>query len=228
MVRVEDAVVVTYGDGGREFQVLADPDLILKFRENPQMDPFKVVAVPEVFRDARKADKASEAAMQEIFETDDPREIITIILQEGRFSPTAEQKKAMREKIRKQVINHIARNAVDPRTGTPHPPNRIENAMEQAKVHVDMRPASEQISEVVKALLPILPLKFGSAELDLFIPMTYASRVYGKLKGMGTTKQEKWLADGLKLTLEVPKGMKGEVIDTVNGMTSGEATIAIK
>ena len=31
----------------------------------------------------------------------------------------------------------IHRNAVDPKTGLPHPPQRIESAMEEAKIHVD-------------------------------------------------------------------------------------------
>jgi len=126
------------------------------------------------------------------------------------------------------VVDLIARNAVDPRTNLPHTPDRIESAMKEAKVHTDMRPAEEQFEDVVKALLPFIPLKFGKVELQIHIPTAYASRAYGRLRSAGNVKKEQWLADGLLLRLEVPSGMKVSTVDLVNQLTHGEAEITIK
>ncbi|HDR53225.1 MAG TPA: ribosome assembly factor SBDS [archaeon] len=228
MVKLDDAVVVRYKDKGtgKEFEILADPDLVVRFRQDDdKMDPFSVVAVREIFRDARKGDRAAEADLKQVFETEDPAEIIRIILKDGEYHPTAEQKRAMLEQIRKQVVSEIARNAVDPRTGIPHTPDRISSAMKQAKVRVDFRSASEQVSDIVHALLPLIPLKFGKSLLEVFIPMAYASQAYGRLRSLVTVKKEQWQADGLLLKVEVPSGMKVQLVDTINGLTHGEAEI---
>ena len=229
MVNLDDAIVVKFKKGGKEFQVLADPDMLVKYRGDQNSVPLhSLMPIQEVFKDARKGDKVSDSDMEAVFETSNQQEVIHKILKDGDFSPTAEQRRRMVEKIHRQVVELIASNAIDPRTNLPHTRERIENAMEEGKIHVDMRPAEEQLETVIEKLRPLIPLKFGKAVLRMHLPMSHASRAYGKIRSIGTVKKEQWLADGLLLELEVPSGMKVQVMDLVNGMTSGEAEITIK
>ena len=51
MVRVDEAIVVTYSRGGKNFEVLADPEKIVEFREHPDKINLRdVVAVAEIFK----------------------------------------------------------------------------------------------------------------------------------------------------------------------------------
>ncbi|MBR9681472.1 MAG: ribosome assembly factor SBDS [Candidatus Altiarchaeota archaeon] len=229
MVKVDDAIVVKMRKVGKDFQILADPKQLVKFRADPDSVPLhEIMPIQEIFKDARKGDRVSESDLEAVFETTNQDEIIRTILMKGDFSPTAEQRREMLAKIHRQVIDLVARNAIDPRTNLPHTPDRIESAMKEAKVHADLRPAEEQFEDVVKALLPFIPLKFGKVNLRIHLPMSHASRAYGKLRSIGTVKKEQWLADGLLLTLEVPSGMKVSTVDLVNQLTQGEAEITIK
>ena len=229
MVKVDDAIVVKMKRAGKDFQILADPKQLVKYRADPDSVPLhEIMPIQEVFKDARKGDRSPEADMEAAFETTNQDEVIRTILKNGDFSPTADQKREMLAKIYKQVVTLVAQNAIDPRTNLPHTPDRIESAMKAAKVHVSFGSADEQFEDVIKALRPFIPLKVGKALLKIHIPIAHASRAYGKLRNVGTVKKEQWLADGLLLEMEVPSGMKVSTVDLVNKLTQGEAEITIK
>ena len=61
----------------------------------------------------------------------------------------------MVEDKRKQVIDYICHQAVDPKTNLPHPPMRIENAMEQIRYPIDpYKSVEEQARDIIKLLTP--------------------------------------------------------------------------
>ena len=119
----------------------------------------------------------------------------------------------------------IARNSIDPKTGAPHPMQRIENAMQTAKVTIDpMKGANEQVDAVVKKINMLLPIKFATAKLEVTIPPEYANRSFGLLKQYGM-KSEEWQSDGsLKAVLEFPAGLQSEFFEKLNNFTKGSAT----
>ena len=70
----------------------------------------------------------------------------------------------------------ISRNSINAQTNKPNPPQRIERAMEQAKVNVDeFRPAEEQLDMVVKKLSAIMPIRMEVREVMIAIPAEYAA-----------------------------------------------------
>lgn len=225
MVKIEEAVVVRYQKAGSTFEILVDPEAVMKLREGKEIDVGSALAVMEIFKDARKAEKASEAEMEKIFGTSDVIEVARRIMKEGEFHPTAEQRRKMVEQIRNQIIEIIARNSVDPRTGLPHTRERIERAMEEAKVHIKIAPPASQINEVIKALRPVLPLKFGTTKLEVIIPNRYAPALYGKLKSMAKILREDWLATGLRAKVEIPAGYKVDFMEFLGNATRGEAIV---
>ncbi|MEM4295639.1 MAG: ribosome assembly factor SBDS [Candidatus Anstonellales archaeon] len=150
------------------------------------------------------------------------------VLDKGEVQLTTEQKRKMAEQKRKQVIALIAREVVDARTGAPIPMQRIELAMEQAKVHIDMfKKPEEQMEDVIKALRPILPMKIEKAKIAVKVPAQYAMQAYGILKSYNIVKEE-WANNGdLLVLLEMPAGLQTELYDKIGKLTQGQAQVKV-
>ena len=135
----------------------------------------------------------------------------------------------MVEDKRKQIIDYISRQAVDPKTNLPHPPMRIENAMEQIRYPIDpYKPVEEQAREIIKLLRPILPLKIEQISVGTHIPAQHAQRAYGSIKTYGVIKREEWRSDGSWYgVLEMPAGSYASFLNKLGDVTkgSGEAKI---
>ena len=128
---------------------------------------------------------------------------------------------------RKQIIEFIAKTYVDPRSHLPHPPLRIEQALEQARVSIDpFKNTDEQAKDIVEKLRSIIPLKSENLLLEITVPAQYASQSYAVLKSTGTLKKEEWQNNGsLKAILEIPAGARANVIDRLGSITKGTATV---
>jgi ribosome maturation protein SDO1 len=224
MVKLEEAVIARLSAQGANFEVLVDPFLAAQLKEGKSVDMRSVLAIDKVFKDARKGEAASEESMRKVFGETDALKVAEEIIKRGEVQVTTEQRRRMREEKLKHVISIISRRAVNPQTGTPHPPARIEAALKEAKIHVDeFRSAEEQVPRIVKALLPILPLKFETRRIAIKIPPAYVGRAQGVVRKLGTLKQEEWLQDGSwAVLIEIPAGMQAEIYDKLNELTRGE------
>ena len=173
------------------FEILIKPQKALDYRNGKISGITDVLAAELIFSDANKGTKVSEEHMQKAFGTTDPLKIAEIILKKGTLQLTTDQRRRMVEEKRKQIIDFISRQAVDPKTNLPHPPMRIENAMEQIRYPIDpYKPVEEQAKDIVKLLRPILPLKIEQVIIAVTIPAEFAARGYGAIKTMGTIKRE--------------------------------------
>jgi len=217
--------------GGERFEiVLKNPDLALEFRQGKEIDPRDFLESFEVWADAKKGEKQSAGKMKQWLGTDDPIEAAKVILRKGELHLTEEQRKRMFEVKRTKIIQYIHQNASDPRTGAPHPIQRIELAMEQAKVQIDAyQPAEAQIEAVIKQLRPIMPLSFEKAKFTVHLPVQYASSAYSTLKKKYALQNEEWQNDGsVKFMIECPAGLKTEIWALINKLTAGSAVIEEK
>jgi len=207
---------------GQNFEVAIDPDAAMDFKRGKATirDALKS---DHIFHDAKKGLLASERAMQEIFGTKDPDEVAAIILREGEVQVSAEFRRKLVEEKEKQIVARIHRYAVDPKTGYPHPPERIRNAIAEAKVRIDeMKSADDQIAGIIKAIRTVLPISMETHELQLMIDRHHAHQCVGVIKGMAQIKSQNWQSDGsLITTLEVPAGVEQELLDKLNAMTHG-------
>ena len=129
----------------------------------------------------------------------------------------------MVDEKRKQIVDFISRQSVDPKTNLPHPPLRIENAMEQIHYSIDpFKPVEEQAKDIVKLLRPILPLKMEQMSVGVTLPAQYAVRAYGAIKGFGTIKREEWRGDGSWYgVLEMPAGLYAPLLEKIGDVTKG-------
>ncbi len=205
------------------FEILVKPQKALDYRMGKISGMTEILAAETIFADANKGTRASEENLRKAFGTVDSLKIAETILTKGTLQLTTEQRRKMTEDKRKQIIDFISRQSVDPKTNLPHPPTRIENAMEQIRYSIDpFKPIEEQAKEIIKALRIILPLKMEQISLGVTIPATYSVKAYGAMKGYGTIKHEEWRADGSWYgVLEMPAGSYAPFLDKLGEITKG-------
>jgi len=229
MVTVDDAVIARLTSHGSTFEILVDPNLASRVRQGESISLDDLMAVQQVFKDAKKGDKASEERITDVFGTEDLSVVVEKILKDGEIQLTTDQRREMVETKRRAVVSFISQNAVDPRTGLPHPPVRIEKAMHEAKCRIDPFDSVEnQVKNVVKSLRAILPLRFEVRTIAVRIPADHIGRAYGHIKSFGELKKEEWQKDGSWIgLLDIPVGMEQEFYSVLGKVTQGEAETKI-
>ncbi len=229
MAGVESATTIKYVVKEKTFEILVDPDKALDFRRGAQIDVSEIMAVRDVFKDARAGDRAPGADLKSAFATDDVLKCAEIILRKGEFHLTSDQKRKMTEEKEKQIIAIIARNAINPQNDLPHPVVRIEAAMKEARVHIDpFKSADEQVGDVIKVLRPIIPIRLEKKQVAIKFPPNYAQKAIGFVKRIAEMKKDEWLPDGSWAALvEVPAGMLPDLMDAINRETHGSAQISV-
>lgn len=208
---------------GENFEVDVDPELALRFRKGENIDIHDVLRSPRIFKDAQKGLVASETVMAQFFSSNDPYEIATRIINEGEIQLTSEYRAQLREAKKRRLVDIIRRYGTDPRTHAPHPVQRIEAALDEAKVKIDEhKSAEEQVNDIIAALKPILPITFAKKEIWIRVPAQHASRAYGIVKMLSKILKESWAGDGtLEATVEIPGGLEEEFYDKINKATKG-------
>lgn len=205
------------------FEILVKPNKALDYRNGKIAGITEVLAAETIFSDANKGTRVGEDEIRKAFGTIDPLKVADVILKKGQLQLTTEQRRKMVEDKRKQVIDYISHQAVDPKTNLPHPPMRIENAMEQIRYPIDpYKSVEEQAKDIVKLLRPILPLKVEQLQIAVTIPALSAVRAYGILKGYGTIKREEWRSDGSWYgVIEMPAGGYASFLNKLGEVTKG-------
>jgi ribosome maturation protein SDO1 len=231
MISLDDAVTARLESHGARFEVLVDPDAALAIkRDEFDGDLTDVIAAEDVFEDASRGDRPAETDLEDVFETTDPLEIIPKVIKRGEIQITAEQRREMQEQKRRQLINTIARNAINPQMNdAPHPPDRIESALEETDFRVDpMEPVETQVDEALDALRPVIPIRFEEITIAVQFPAEHAGAAQAQVREFGDLVREEWQPDGSWVgVLEFPAGMQDEFYDLVNEISSGEAETKI-
>ncbi len=224
-----EPVVARLEVAGRKFEVLVNPDLAFEYKQGKQVNLEEMVISDAVYTDLRRGLRASPELLRRVFGTDDVVRVAAEIVRRGELQLTAEQRRRLIEAKKRQIINYIARSAVDPRTKLPIPPSRIEAAMEEAGVGVDLyKSVEEQAVEIVKKISRIIPIKLARALLRVVVPPEYAGRVYSQIQRLGEVKSVDWRTDGsLVAEIEIPAGLQQEVIDKLNKLTQGNVEVKV-
>jgi ribosome maturation protein SDO1 len=214
---------------GEHYEILVNPDSALSFKQGRSVEPSQVIAVDEVYADSNKGLRASSEKLKKHFGTDDHAKAALEVLKRGELNLTQEQRKRLTDEKRKAVVTMISKNFVDPRTSLPHPPVRIEQAMQDARVSIDpFRDANEQMKMVVEELRVVLPLKSEKVKLQVKVAAQYAGQTIGILKNFGDIMKEDWGADGaLSAIVEIPAGGQPGLLDRLGSTTKGAAQVSV-
>ncbi len=228
MVSLEKSVIARLTKNHIRFEILVDPQMALKFRKGIIHEIHDVLAVPEIFKDAKKGERVPESELEECFRTTDTEEIAKEIVKHGEIQLTTEQRRKFVEEKRKEIAYIISQKGVDPKTNLPHPPQRILNAIEEAHANIDpFKPAKEQVQAVLEKIRPIIAIKIETIEIAVRIPMKYAGRASSVLRSIAPVEKEEWKQDSWIAVLKIPAGMQSDIYSKINDLTSGSADIKI-
>ncbi len=216
MVSLDDAVIARLEKGGSRYEILVDPELVEKWKQNS--DSIKIsdlLAIEEIWIDAKNGDRPTSESLENIFGTTNLDECVIKILKEGSIQLTTLQRKKIVAEKRKQIINQISSTATDPKTKLPHPITRIENALDEIRFSIDpFKSVESQVDKAVNLLRPIIPLQFITVKLAFKIP----GKDYGGVSQLlrESIQKEEWLSDGTwACIVSVPGGMKNDLIGSV-------------
>lgn len=228
MVRVEDAVVARLERFGFKFEILVDPHLAMDVKHGKDVPLESLMAIERVFKDHKTGDEQSVDNLKKAFQTADLKEIVKKIIHDGEVQLTTEQRRAFLEKKRLEIIHFISRNAINPQTKTPHPPQRIENAMEAEKIHIDaFKSVDEQIGDIVKAIRHSIPISMEKVDFAVKIPAQYAGKCASIIHKF-EMKKEEWLNDGsLAAEFLLPAGAQQDLLNELNSATHGDIIVKI-
>jgi ribosome maturation protein SDO1 len=144
-------------------------------------------------------------------------------LKRGELQVTTEQRRRLIEEKRRRIIDIIAKRCADPTTGLPHPPTRIEQAMDQVHVAIDpFKDPEEQAKGIIDQLKAVLPIRMECIQLRIRIPAELASKAYGTVKSLSNILNEEWQADGSWVaTVEMPAGSHASFLEKIGKLTRG-------
>lgn len=215
--------------GGEHFEVVIDPDQAILYKNKKISDVKDVLKSTHIFSDAKKGLLASKEHMATIFEGKSPIEVAKMIIDDGEIQLSQAYRDEQYANKKKQIVETIHRNGVDPKNDLPHPMVRIENAMEEVNVKIDYyKSADDQVQEVLKQIRTVLPIKFETLQVEVKIGAKYANKMYGPLSSFGNIHNDHWLDDGVWVVLiEIPAGIQNEFYDRLNALTHGDVSTRI-
>lgn len=196
---------------------------------HPKIDLPLIFENYTVYEDLKRGKRATAGDMEAVFETTDGMIISAHVLLEGKIHWTMEQREEEREKIMKQLITIIAKNAINPQNNKPHPYERIEKAIDEVGVKLDLsKNAEEQVDDVVKKIQAVIPIKMEQVEMALKIPASYTAKGYNIVAQYVQIKKEEWQSDGSWVSVvSLPAGLQMELMDKLNKLTHGRVQTKI-
>jgi ribosome maturation protein SDO1 len=207
---------------GKNYEVLVDVDKALKLKKGESIGVSEVLSMDSIFYDSKKGLHASESDLQEAFGTSDVMKASEKIITQGEVQIPKEYRDSERETKKKRIVDFLSRNAVDPRTGTPHTAERISSSIDEAGVNIEDKPVEQQIHRIVDKLKTVLPIKIKTKKLKIRIPAEHTGRIYGMINDY--KESEEWLSNGdLEAIVNLPVGLQDDFYDKLNSTTHGSA-----
>ena len=225
--------VVRIKTHGNRFEIIVNPELALKYKmellEDEDVDITDILEADEIFQNASKGERAPDEVLLHCFETTDLKQIAQIILDKGELNLTAEQRQEFFEKKRKQIVTLLSKTCINPKTRTPHPPTRIENAMKEAKVMINPSVSAEdQLKDIIQEIRKVMPISMETVKMAVKIPPEFTGKAYGEVKRKAQIEKDEWQKDGHWIAVvSVAAGLQGDFMETVQGMTKGRAEIKV-
>jgi ribosome maturation protein SDO1 len=237
-------IIVKIVKGKYKFEMVADPTVahrakkvLQEFRQEKKdqeitaedvlhlkdIDLNDVFPTFDIFKDLKKGDRCTEEDLLETFETTEGRTVAAHFMLEGDFAWTQDQRDKWLEKKRKQIITILARNSINPQTKKPHPPKRIEKAMDETKVSIDLnKTAEEQVDDILKKIQLVLPIRMEALKMAVKVPAQYAAKAYNLVERYAHVQNSEWQTDGSWIgAITLPAGLQMEMLDKLNKMTHG-------
>jgi len=219
-----EAITISYNEGN-DFEILVDPDLAKESKlKGKEHEIERLLFVQEVFTDAGAGERASTDQLEAEFDTRQIMEAAEQVFEEGQMQLTTDQKAEIRQEKYRKLIDMIARRVQNPQTGNPHPPKRIENALDDTNFHVQaMDDIEEKFDEAVDLLKPIIPISLEEKTMAVKIPNDKTGKAYDILQQKTDLEEEQWGNDYFYAKITMPAGVLQDLMRDIQKVTGGEA-----
>jgi len=205
---------------GKHFEIIVDLDDALKFKKGEST--WIQSEDDRVYTNSKIGNVASNSDLKDAFGTLDVSTIVKKIVKDGEVLTTQEHRDEERDKKEKQVVDFLATNAMNPQTGSPHTPDRIRSALEEAHVNIKNVPVENQISEILEQISKVIPIKIETKRIKITIPAIHTGKAYSIISQY--KEEENWMNDGsLEVVISIPAGMIMDFYDRLNSATHGSA-----
>ena len=222
--RKEEHFQVSYVKNSNHLEVLVDFEKYEKFKKNQEISIWDVVISEDVFIDQKKGQTFPENELKTLFDTSNKEEILKEIVLKGKCQIPIEHTNKLREEKKKQIVNYISSNSVNPQTKMKYSFDMIEN--EISKLSVSINPNENfihQAEKILKKLEEKIPISLKLKTLDIKIPVKYISVFQSRIRSFGIIKKEFYENDGsLKIHLEFLEGRLEEVIEFIKNSSKNE------
>ena len=225
MVSLEEAVIARYETGGNRFEILIDPESAKAYKDGDDIDWEDAIAADGIWTDSAKGDRAPDNLVSDAFGSTNLIEIYKRILTEGNIQLTSQQRNEMVDQKRKQIIAHVVANAMNPQTGGPHPPQRIENAIDETRFSIDpIESVEKQVEKLIKSIKPLIPISFEKVKVAVKIQAIYVGKCYGQISSLANIQSEEYQKDGSWIgMLEMSAASFVKLEDILGSLTKGTA-----
>ena len=225
MVSLEEAVIARYETGGNRFEILIDPESAKGYKDGDDIDWEDAIAADGIWTDSAKGDRAPDNLVSDAFGSTNLIEIYKRILTEGTIQLTSQQRNEMVDQKRKQIIAHVVANAMNPQTGGPHPPQRIENAIDETRFSIDpIESVEKQVEKLMKSIKPLIPISFEKVKVAVKIQAIYVGKCYGQISSLANIQSEEYQKDGSWIgMLETSAASYVKLEDILGSLTKGTA-----
>jgi len=222
--------IVRYSAGNDKFEILVKPDPALEYKLGKKMDISNIMISDEIYSDANKGTRCSSEKLMKHFKTTDQLEIAKQIMDKGDLNLNTDQRRKMIEEKKRQIVEYINKNFVDPKSHMPHPISRINAVLDEARVAIDpFKRLDDQLKNIVEPLRKIIPLKSEILELTVTVPAQFSGQSFSVFKTIGDIKSEQWLSDGsLQVILSINAGLKSSFLVRIGTATKGSAQVIEK
>jgi ribosome maturation protein SDO1 len=227
---VDKFTIVRLSAGNEKFEILVKPDPALEYKLGKKVDISNIMISDEIYSDANKGTRSSSEKLMKAFKTTDQFEIAKQIMEKGDLNMNTDQRRKMVEEKKRQIVEYINKNFVDPKTHLPHPISRINAVIDDSRVGIDpFRRLEDQIKYIIEPLRKLLPLKSEILELTVTVPAQFSGQSFSVFKSIGDIKSEQWLSDGsLQVVLNLNAGLKSSFLDRIGTATKGSAQVIEK
>jgi ribosome maturation protein SDO1 len=227
---VDKFTIVRLSAGNEKFEILVKPDPALEYKLGKKVDISNIMISDEIYSDANKGTRSSSEKLMKAFKTADQFEIAKQIMEKGDLNMNTDQRRKMVEEKKRQIVEYINKNFVDPKTHLPHPISRINAVIDDSRVGIDpFRRLEDQIKYIIEPLRKLLPLKSEILELTVTVPAQFSGQSFSVFKSIGDIKSEQWLSDGsLQVVLNLNAGLKSSFLDRIGTATKGSAQVTEK
>lgn len=220
--------IARYESHGNRYEIVVDPHKAWLWKQGEEVNEREIFVSTDVFLSVSKGLRPSDEDLHDAFETTSQEEIAKRILREGTLLLTQEQRDEFLADKRKEVIEFIHRNCINPQNNKPHPPKRLENAMREAGVTLSYHEdAKDQALEVIEQIRTVLPIRMEAIKLAIKVPASLGGPLYGDILNYGEVLEEEWTKGSFVCVVRMPAGVQAEFLDLVNSKTKGKAQVKV-